>query len=231
MTRPGILWTAIVASILCTAALDCHSDTSGENTIPLPAPGRQGKTSVEACIASRRTIRSFASMPLDIDTISQLLWACQGVTGEGDWQRAAPSGGGLHPIDLYLVLGAGGAKGIGAGVYHYLPRDHSIEFIASGDRRARLAKASLGQTWIAGAPAIVVITSEYRRITVKYGDRGVRYALMEAGCVAENLFLQAEGMGLGAGIVGAFDEAEVALTISSRPGHEPLLIMPVGYKE
>jgi nitroreductase len=49
--------------------------------------------------------------------------------------------------------------------------------------------------------------------------------------VGQNLFLQAEALGLGAGIVGAFNDAEVAKVLSVPRQHEPLLIMPVGYKK
>jgi SagB-type dehydrogenase family enzyme len=64
----------------------------------------------------------------------------------------------------------------------------------------------------------------------KYGERGIRYALIEVGHVAQNLFLQAETLGLGAEIVGAFHDEEVSKVIGIPPKHEPLLIMPVGYK-
>jgi SagB-type dehydrogenase family enzyme len=84
--------------------------------------------------------------------------------------------------------------------------------------------------WMAKAPVIFVITVEYKRITGKYGERGIRYALIEVGHAGQNLFLEAEALGLGAGIVGAFNDAEVSEVAGLPPEHEPLLIMPVGYK-
>jgi SagB-type dehydrogenase family enzyme len=84
---------------------------------------------------------------------------------------------------------------------------------------------------MAKAPILFVITAEYRRIIGKYGERGIRYALIEVGHVAQNLFLQAEALGLGAGIVGAFHDEKVLKAIDITPKHEPLLIMPVGYKK
>ncbi len=56
------------------------------------------------------------------------------------------------------------------------------------------------------------------------------YTHMESGHVGQNLFLQAEALGLGAGIVGAFDNAAIARTLDLPPAHDPLLIMPIGYK-
>ncbi len=65
----------------------------------------------------------------------------------------------------------------------------------------------------------------------KYGERGIRYALIEVGHVGQNLFLQAEALGLGAGIVGAFNDLEVSKVAGLPSKHEPLLIMPVGYNK
>jgi SagB-type dehydrogenase family enzyme len=84
--------------------------------------------------------------------------------------------------------------------------------------------------WIADAPLSLVITAEYARICAKYGDRGVRYAMIEAGHVGQNIFLQAEVLGLRAGIVGAFKDANVTTALGLSKQHDPLLIMPVGYQ-
>ena len=94
-----------------------------------------------------------------------------------------------------------------------------------------MARASLSQMWMALAPSSLVITAEYDRITNKYGTRGVRYAMIEAGHVGQNIFLQAEALGLGAGIVGAFDDKDVIRVMGIPRSHEPFLIMPVGYKD
>ncbi|MEA1867941.1 MAG: nitroreductase family protein [Thermodesulfobacteriota bacterium] len=80
------------------------------------------------------------------------------------------------------------------------------------------------------APLNILITAEYDRITSKYGKRGVRYAIIEAGHIGQNILLQSEAMGLGAGIVGAFNDEKVRQVVNIPPNHEPLLILPVGYK-
>lgn len=200
-------------------------------TVALPEPSREGTLSVERAIGTRRTIRDFDSIPLTLSHVSQLVWAAQGVTDETRGYRAAPSGGALYPLDIYAVVGKQGVEGLAEGVYRYSPREHALRKITGGDRRADVARASLEQTWIAKAPAVFVITAEYRRITVKYGKRGIRYATIEAGHVGQNIFLQAEALGLGAGIVGAFDDRGLARAIDAPDEHEPLLVMPVGYKK
>ena len=161
---------------------------------------------------------------------SQLLWAAYGITDNREFMRAVPSGGALYPVDIYAVLGKAGVDNVEEGLYHYEPRGHSVTQMVRGDLRKELARASLSQMWMAEAPVNLVISAEYSRISVKYGQRGIRYALMEAGHIGQNIFLQAEALELGAGIVGAFDDERVTGILTLPQNHEPLLILPVGYK-
>ena len=97
------------------------------------------------------------------------------------------------------------------------------------DERGDLGDACLRQMWIARAPVTFVLTAEYERITVKYGDRGIRYALIEIGHIGQNIFLQSRALGLSAGIVGAFDDKMVGKVMGVEKDHRPLIVMPVGW--
>jgi SagB-type dehydrogenase family enzyme len=206
-----------------------HTIHRGE-TMTLPPPRTQGRMSLESTIKKRRTVRSFSSAPLTLDQVSQLLWAAQGITEEMGFKRAAPSAGALYPMDLYAVVGTGGVEELSAGIYHYGPRDHVLSLVSEGDLRNGVAKAALSQMWIARPPLDLVITAEYARAAVKYGSRAERYAMIEAGHIGQNIFLQAEALGLGAGIVGAFHDEDLIRVMGIPKDHAPLLIMPVGYK-
>lgn len=225
----------LIAPPACRAASDRQEEGGGsgsaKKTIALPPAGAAGPMSLEAAIQARRTVRRFVSSAIKLEQLGQLLWAAQGITDPYGKKRAVPSGGALYPLDCYVVVGKDGVVGLEPGAYLYRPGKHAIESVARGERRPQIAEAALGQAWIARAPVLFVITAEYRRITVKYRERGVRYALIEVGSIAQNLFLQAEALGLGAGIVGAFEDKEVARLTGAAPGREPLLIMPVGIKE
>jgi SagB-type dehydrogenase family enzyme len=196
----------------------------------LPDPQFEGKVSLERAIRMRRTIRSFDGRALDLHHVSQLLWSAQGITGSRGFKRAAPSAGALYPMDIYAVVGAGCVEGLDPGVYRYEPERHSISPGRGEDARGDVANASLWQTWMARAPLNLVITAEYSRIMGKYGQRGIRYAMIEAGHIGQNIFLQAQAMGLAAGIVGAFEDDKLIRVMGIKETHEPLLIMPVGYK-
>jgi SagB-type dehydrogenase family enzyme len=195
----------------------------------LPQPKTQGAVSVEQAIGQRRTVRSFSPKTLLGDQLSQLLWAAQGVTGSGGFKRAAPSAGALYPMDVYAVLGPESVDRIAAGVYHFEPEDHVLSLVNAGDARDAVSRACLSQMWMAKAPLLLVITAEYGRITGKYGRRGERYAMIESGHIGQNIFLQAEALGLKAGIVGAYQDQKLVETMKLPRAHEPLLVMPVGY--
>lgn len=188
-------------------------------TISLPVPKPKGKTSLEEVIIKRRSKRDFSNRKLDIDQISKLLWAAKSV----------PSAGGLYPLEIYVVAGEERIKGVKAGVYRFLTKEQAIEKHKDGDLRNDLARAALGQDFISEAPVSLVIAAEYERTTSKYGERGIRYVHIEVGHVGENIYLQAEALGLGTVAVGAFNDQEISRLLNLPSNHKPLYIMPVGW--
>ncbi|RPJ48382.1 MAG: SagB/ThcOx family dehydrogenase, partial [Candidatus Latescibacterota bacterium] len=96
------------------------------------------------------------------------------------------------------------------------------------DLREELAAAAHNQDWVAEAPASLVICADYDRTTNQYGERGVRYADMEAGHVAQNVHLQAAALGLGSAPIGAFHDRAVQELLALPENEEPLYILPIG---
>ena len=200
--------------------------------VSLPSPTLRGSLSVEEAINSRRTCRDFSSEPLTVEEWGQILWAAQGMTSGGPVKkRSAPSAGALYPLDVYLILGKNARAPLFAGVFHYIPSKHALKPLSDQDITKRVAEASLHQYWMSEAPGMILITAEYDRITGKYGKRGVRYAHIEAGHVAQNCFLQAESLRLDVGIVGAFEDEAVSDLLPIPEAHDPILILPVGRGE
>lgn len=190
--------------------------------IDLPEPKVKGAVSVEEAIQKRRSARSYASKDLSVEDISQLLWACQGITDKGRRLRAAPSAGALYPLEIYVAKKDG--------LFHYIPEAHALETVSNNDIRTELAAAAYGQGYVEEAAIDIIIAAVYERITSRYGERGIRYTDMEAGHAAENVFLQAVALGLDSVAVGAFADAPVAKILKLPSGVKPLYILPVGYK-
>lgn len=223
-----LLALIVLLGILVTAGQAQPGNTKmtvdAEGVVILPAPAKDREMSVEAALQERRSVRDFAASPIGLETLAQLLWAAQGVTSPEGF-RTAPSAGALYPLELFVV--AGEVSSLSAGVYRYEPDRHQLLPIVSGDRRHELAAAALHQTWIADAPAVVVVTAVFERTMGKYGERGIRYVHIEAGHATENLCLQAVSLGLGTTVVGAFSDDGVKRVLGLAD-EEPLLLIPVG---
>lgn len=223
-----------VATALCTVALLLASGTSWSQggEIQLPKPRLTGKLSVEAAMVARKSVRSYQRAPLTEAQVGQLLWASNGnlptdaITSAT--AKAIPSAGGLYPLEIFLACGQGTVGKIPAGVYRYNPFGHRLQLVAPEDKRALLAHAALSQTWISRAPAVIVIAALFGRTTVKYGARGRNYVYMEAGNANQNIYLQAQALGLRTATVGAFQDAQVSGVLKIPANVTPLLIMPVG---
>lgn len=202
-----------------------------EKIVKLPAPRLESTVSVERALQNRRTVRTFQNEPLSLTEVSQLLWAAQGITGSrGDRElRTAPSAGAIYGLETYLV--AAGVEGLEPGLYRYTPRGHTVTFLRKGDLRADLCAASLGQSCVKDGAAMIVFASVPARVAAKYKERGWKFAVLEAGHASENVYLQAEALGIGTVAVGSFTESEVKKILNLPEGEEPMYLMPVGKKK
>lgn len=196
------------------------------NVIKLPEPRLESNISVEQTLLNRRSVRSYKNQPLTIAEVGQLLWAAQGITEKSQGYRTAPSAGATFPFEVYLV--AGNVTGLDAGIYKYDYQRHSLIFKQEGDFRADLSESALGQPSITGAAIDLVLAGIYERTTQRYGDRGIRYVHMEAGHIAQNVFLQAVALGLGSVPIGAFSDDNVQKMLNIPKNEIPLYILPVG---
>ena len=64
--------------------------------------------------------------------------------------------------------------------------------------------------FLTSAAVVVVVSFVPGRSLVKYGDRGYRYALLEAGHLVQNLNLAAVALGIGTVNLGGFYDDELA---------------------
>ncbi len=185
--------------------------------LPLPDPGPLPLSTGEA-IRRRRSIRNFADRPLSLQELSTLLHHADGITGRrwGRDLRAAPSAGALYPVETYLALHR--VEGVDPGLVHYAVAGHTLEVLRVGDLRGEMVRIGLEQEFLGEAALVWILTVRLQRVRWKYGERAYRYALLEAGHIAQNVYLAATALGLGACAVGAFldDDLHRLLGIDGR---------------
>jgi SagB-type dehydrogenase family enzyme len=179
----------------------------------LPIPARIPLAIGEA-IARRRSCRRFAEEPLALAALSTLLRSAYGLGdpylhgGLTMFDRPVPSGGGCYPLELYVLVRH--VEGIPAGIHHYSTRCHALEVLGPLPKPDDLETLFLSQPWVAKAHVVVIITAVTSRLLHRYGDRGYRYLLIEAGHVGQNLALVATASGLGSLSLGGFFDDDVS---------------------
>ncbi len=212
--------------ILAVLTLSALYGLSRSASPPIDPPDPSSSITLDEAIFHRTSQRSYLDEPVTAEEVSALLHAAGGGTADGTSgpTRAYPSAGGAYPLNIHLV--AGNVTGIEPGVYTYQWRDHSLKKILAGDIRAPLMRASLDQRSVGSAPAAVIITADIDRTVSRYGERGRRYVLIDAGAAMQNVQLKAVDLGLGSVVIGAFDDQALQQVLGL--DCFPLLVMPVG---
>ncbi len=182
--------------------------------VPLP-PGVPVVAPLAELIRDRVSCRAFRDRPLSLAELATVLrtgYGTVGVTDDGPLymvDRAVPSAGGLYPLEVSVIVRS--VDGLPAGVYHYVPLADGLEEVCERPVPAPLISSLfMGQPWAAEAAAVLVLSAVCGRSLVKYGDRGYRYLLLEAGHVAQNAVLAATGLGLGTVCLGGFFDDELS---------------------
>jgi SagB-type dehydrogenase family enzyme len=145
--------------------------------------------------------RGFAPRELPLAVLARLLHLTNGVTGAlrtdgGSLPlRSAPSAGALYAGEVYVA--AERIAGLEAGLYHFAVLERALVRLREGPVLAELARALEEPERVRGAAFAVLLTNVFARYTVRYANRGYRYALVDSGHIAENLRLAAAAEGLG----------------------------------
>lgn len=182
-----------------------RSDPAARRTaLPPTEPGF-----VQRLAERRRSVRTFRPEALPLAQVAGLLRGAYGVTGpdpmEGGGRflrRPVPSAGGLYPLELFVL--AAQVDGLATGVHHYDALGDALEEARAGPWQDAAAEVFYTWPFVAQAPVLLCIAAVFGRMQKKYGPRGYRYILLEAGHVAQILCLCAAEQGLATLCMGGY---------------------------
>ncbi len=144
---------------------------------------------------------SFVAPPQTLKTLATWLYMADGVIGrrqDGPFTfplRTCPSQGDLYPFEIYVA--AFSLQDLEPGLYHYNPRSFSLSKLRDGSDTLTLIKRGRPDLeFIKRAPAALLISTVYCRSAWRYGSRGYRAALLDAGQSVQNLVSTAVGLGI-----------------------------------
>ena len=210
--------------------LDCNL------RIPLPSTSNfRVDLTIDKAILYRRSCRNFVNRPVSLEALSKILYFGYGVTGSVYYDnvevltRPCPSGGALYPYEIYPIVF--NVDGIEAGIYHYSPLDHFLELLKKGEFTKQVIELFLKQPHIANSSVCIILSAIIKRTAWKYGARGYRHILLEAGHLVQNMCLLSTAEGLGTLTLGSFDDNSLARFLDLDPVYEPVIYgLITGYR-
>jgi SagB-type dehydrogenase family enzyme len=195
----------------------------------LTAPPPQNE--LEKLIVARRSERHYTGEAVSQEELARLLFYTYGRTELRRNFRPVASGGGLFPLEFYVV--ARNVSRLEQGIYHYDVENDYLDAVNRGDHWEALKQC----VWfkdidVDDAALVIIISAAFLRSTMKYQDRGYRMILMEAGEAAQNLSLLCIPLGLSACLLGGFlDDALSDLLGIDGVDEAPLLPIVIGRKQ
>ena len=188
--------------------------------VSLPRPG---ESPLARLIRERYSCRKFLPRPMRLETLSTLLWAANGLTheshlngGELCFSRSIPSAGGLYPLEVFALVQR--IEGLCDGLYHYAVWNHAMEPVRAGASFREFESSVLMLPFVEHANALLFLAAVFARTQKKYGPRGYRYVLLEAGHAAQNLCLAAAESGLGSLCIGGYLDGELNAMLGLEEG-------------
>lgn len=172
-------------------------------TVDLPDPNPIDE-SLSATLRNRVSSRDFDCSPIALSKLSDMLHASCSVK-EGTQYRQYPSGGARYPVEVY-VINLQNTEEFNEGVYHYDFKKHALNSLWSRTFDKKDLDDMFGYAWAKRASVVIVMTGVFNRTIEKYGERGYRFVLIEAGHIGQNISLSASGLGVKCCALGGVNE-------------------------
>ncbi|MBU1033027.1 YcaO-like family protein [Patescibacteria group bacterium] len=185
-----------------------RAESAYETGVDIP----NNATPLMKLIAKRSSVRSFTKRKI---TNKQAVSLDQAALGGWGIRRSIPSAGGLYPCRVVTLI---------RNEHNYHTTDHQELSVR------RVKNIFVPFAPCIGAPFYIVIIADYERATKKYGARGWRYAILEAGHMAQNVELHAIELGLATCEIGAFKESDCIRILKLSDMDVPLIIIAGGYE-
>ena len=184
----------------------------------LPAPDKTGGKPLMQCLTERKSSRNFdAARELDMQTISNLLYAAWGVNRPGESKHTAPTARNVQDVIVMIALPQG--------VFRFEPDAHALTQVSTDDVRAKLGSNA---RMLGSAGAVVVLISDFSRL----GQESLSVsagAAFHAGSVSQNISLYCASADLGSVVVGSFNESAIRELFALPDAWRVQIIQPVGY--
>lgn len=181
--------------------------------VKLNKPDMKRGVSLMTALEQRQSTREFADRKLEMQDLSDLLWAAVGINRPESGKRTSPTAMNKQEIDVYVCMPEG--------TYLYDAVSHVLTPVAKGDFRQAVAG---GQAFVKSAPVCLVIVADLDKFK---GE--VLMPAMDAGIVSQNISLFCSAAGLVTVPRASMDQTQLKKVLKLKDGQRPLMNHPVGY--
>jgi len=207
----------VIPQIILIMLISQLTGCAQNQSINLPEPQKTGGKPLFETLAMRKTSRSFAEKELDLQTLSNLLWAANGINRPEDGLRTAPSAVNWQEIDTYVSMANG--------VYIYNAKENTLEHYMGNDIREATGK----QPFVKDAPVNLIYIADFTRM----GDRDEVtkhwYSAADAAFIAQNVYLFSASENLATVVRGAVDKEELKKVLGLPEHKHVVLCQSVGF--
>lgn len=189
--------------------------------IKLPDPIDPEVTLLQA-LRRRKSSHEVTATPVSLQDLSYIL-SCLGLNDRGT--KTYPSGGGLYPIETYLL--ARRVDGLDIGAYHYHTTTHALEHLWTIPKK--LEMFGTVNTWAEDARALLIFTGNWYKNGYKYKDFSYLLGTLETGHAGQNVLLAAAALDIPACPLAGFDDGAVVKILDLNPNNEqPVYCIALG---
>lgn len=192
--------------------------------IKLPDPEIDFHFPLRDSLLNRTSIRHFSNRIVTEKQISTLLYYSAGKKKDSE-KRFYPSAGAAYPLEIYLISRK---TSLPPAVYHYYVRTHSLEKLFTYDNTEL---SNMMESKWKNAPCFILLSARFNRTVSIYRERGYRYILLEAGHLAQNIYLISQALNLSCCAIGGFSDHEINKILNLESIKEAVIyIMAIGHK-
>jgi len=161
-----------------------------------------------AVMLRRQSARHFSQVSISADSLGRLLGCLRSRPHAGAWKHRYASAGGLYPVQLYAAIHdfpGSDERQLVPGTYYYDPDSHALEMLTPGALFDASMHLAINQPVFQEAAFSLFLISEQAAVEPMYGQEALRFALLEAGMMAQLLDEAAPKCGFGLCHIGGID--------------------------
>ncbi len=206
--------TKLITAVILTAVIALPLSAAAQSAdIDLPAPRMTGGQPLMQALKNRKSTRSFAPTEIPMETLSDLLWAADGINRPDTGLRTAPSAHNAQEITIYVALKQG--------VYRYNPESQRLEHVLNQDIRSYTGHQKITQE----APVNLIYVADLKKVS----SEKQFYSAADTAFISQNVYLFCASEGLATVVLGWVDKDALGQRLGLKDEQKVILCQPVGF--